>query len=403
MESADENESRLDTPLVNPAANKDDSEGGASYDIRLQKETLGLGIGLLSAYFWINRSAAFNFASAIYSILVLVLNIGILIDTSYLNFVLSLILLPFEIMYAFRMMRFWRSVGLTGELTTASFRFSSYNNHMIQMIFISQPILCLQHKHLMHMNVDYDDNQFDNNCKYSTIDTVINASKIFVHVYFLVFMIANEYTNKNLWKEIVDEVDKSPVLTLFMLVLSYPAILFGFYRQNDYMVMFDDDVVLTDELLQKTVDTVLHVIFILPTCFCLNGYLAGAGGVMFLFDCVTLNIFCAFQRFQRRCGYQNDIHCYYECLDRCDGCGFSYDFALMIGFHSTVCPVKFLLLLADELTMSALNLNITFNRLLRQQSVYHIYCNSRYFGVLSMLSEDKAADDRFTLLNSDVQ
>ena len=107
----------------------------------------------INLYFEINRSVWFNILNNIFSVLALAYTLHLGDSTthenhvSYIVFYLSGILMPFEIIYALRVMRMGYSLGLFGELVDCDYRFSSYSNHFVQMVFIIPPIMCLAPPH----------------------------------------------------------------------------------------------------------------------------------------------------------------------------------------------------------------------------------------------------------------
>jgi hypothetical protein len=322
---------------------------------------------VIQLYFWVNRLAAFNFASSVYSLAVLILNL-VTFDEPYLNFVLSAALFPFELMYVFRIIRLWTEVGWRGTLTASSFRYSSYTNHVVQMVFIAVPVLCLEHKHLYYAKQTH----YNNLCQEGLAQDYANVSKIIMHVYFLIFMVANEYSNKHLWEELKHETDKNPIFTMVLLVFQIFIIVCGLNRQNCYLVKLDVET----SSRGKYLENILYPFFMLPLSLTLAVLLLAVGLLCLVFDFMTCGCCRSYLRFQRRCGYETAVNPQSNhYLDRLDGCGFFYDSFLMISFHIFMIIYKFPLLLFDELTLNTFTLNARLNCMFMKKGIYHMYCN----------------------------
>ena len=63
----------------------------------------------------------------------------------------------------------------------------------------------------------------DNSCKSGTTQAILNGIKIVSHVYFLIFMIFNEWNNKNLITELYHELDRNFTLSVFRFAFFCPA------------------------------------------------------------------------------------------------------------------------------------------------------------------------------------
>ncbi len=324
-------------------------------------------------YFWMNRTGWFNFASALYSLLVIITNVARIFETSYLNYLLSILLFPFEVIYLFRIIRLWTTVGWCGILTSPAFRYTSYGNHMVQMIFISGPILCLEFRQTSPRLPS-----FNNNCQYGTDAVFLNVSKIFVHVYFLIFMIANEYSNKNLRAEVAEEVDHNAAFTL-VLLFSCAFIFIGCFRGNDYLTPLDFEIRYKDSCFSGILDFFVRMYVSLPVLV-LYGLMGPVAIGCFVTDFLTCGVAGACYRFHQRTNHVFDEDekcrgCRWR-LEAVDGCGRCYDFWLVAWFNVVLAAFKLPLLALDELTLNRLNLNARFNTIVSQQRICKAYVSS---------------------------
>ena len=64
-------------------------------------------------------------------------------------------------------------------------------------------------------NWGYGSRMYDDSCQHGTTQSLLNGIKIMSHIYFLIFMIFNEWKNKNFKADLYYELDRNFTLSLF--------------------------------------------------------------------------------------------------------------------------------------------------------------------------------------------